>query len=266
MTMSRYTTELRYPIEQRLNYLKLENTEENWPKVYDFLGLSDYPIYDESHRRVLNDKIIRRYYFREIGFETWNQFWWHLRSHMHEMMPYFNELYKTVGLIEDPLSTRDMSFDETWSRDERESDERTTNGSTSETETREDTSNSHTDQNTSTTTSDKNVFQDTPMNGLDTGAVQAMDYATNVTFDDGTTTGESETEVGSSGSSQRDADTTTKSDESGSRTGDFDGERSHRERGYDRPQAETLLTYRKAILNIDLEVVESCNDLFMGLW
>lgn len=240
--MSRYTTELRYPIEQRLNYLKLEHVEKNWPQVYDFLGLSDYPVYDESHRRELNDKIIRRYYFREIGFETWNQFKWHLRSHMHEVMPYFNELYETVGLIEDPLSTRDMSFDETGNR------------SRDFSENRHNESTSHTDTNSTGTTSDKNVFQDTPMNGLDTGAVQSMDYATNVTFDDGSTSTEGESDVTGSG------DATTTSDESESHG------LSHRERGYDRPQAETLLTYRKAILNIDLEVVESCNDLFMGLW
>ena len=242
MIMSRYTTELRYPIEQRLNYLKLEHVEKNWPQVYDFLGLSDYPIYDEAHRQVLNDKIIRRYYFREIGFETWNLFKWHLRAHMHEVMPYFNELYETVGLIEDPLSTRDMSFDETGNR------------SRDFSENRHNESTSHTDTNSTGTTSDKNVFQDTPMNGLDTGAVQSMDYATNVTFDNGSTSTEGESDVTGSG------DATTTSDESESHG------LSHRERGYDRPQAETLLTYRKAILNIDLEVVESCNDLFMGLW
>lgn len=242
MIMSRYTTELRFPIEQRLNYLKLENIEENWPKVYDFIGLNDYPIYDEPHRQVLNDKIIRHYYFREIGFETWNLFKWHLRSHMFEVMPYFNEMYETLGLIKDPLSTRDMSFDETGNR------------SRDFSESRHNESTSHTGTNSTGTTTDKNVFQDTPMNGLDTGAVQSMDYATNVTFDNGSTSTEGESDMTGSG------DTTTTSDEGESH------DLSHREHGYDRPQAETLLTYRKAIINIDLEIVDSISDLFMGLW
>ena len=240
--MSRYTTELRWPIEQRLSYLKLENVESNWPQVYDFLGLSDYPIYDEAHRQELNDKIIRRYYFREIGFETFALFRFNLRAAMFERMAYFNELYRTVGLIEDPLSTRDMSFDETGNRTRDFAESRTS-----------DTT-SHTDQSTSTTSNDKNVVQDTPMNGLDTGAIQAMDYATNVTFDNGSTSGEGETDT--RGTSEG----ATSSNESESHG------LSHRERGYDRPQAETLLTYRKAILNVDLEVVESLSDLFMGLW
>ena len=51
--MSRYTIELRYLIEGN----------------YD-LGLKDYPIFDESYREQLNNKIIQHYYFREIGFET----------------------------------------------------------------------------------------------------------------------------------------------------------------------------------------------------
>ena len=240
--MSRYTTQLRYPVEQKLNELGLSHDESNWPNVYDFLGLSDYPIYDEAHRQVLNDKILRHYWFREIGFETWGQFMWHMRAHMHEVMPYFNELYETLGLIDDPLSTKDMRYDGAWNRDENESAKSTTDRDTDAKTHNEGTS------------SDRNVFQDTPMNGLDTGAIEAMDYATNVTFDNG-----SDTRDGTSSStlSERDAN---------DRAGRFEGLESHREHGYDRPQAETLLTYRKALINIDLEVVNSCSTLFMGLW
>ena len=92
------------------------------------------------------------------------------------------------------------------------------------------------------------------MNGLDTGSIANMDYASEVTFDDTTV------EANSSG--------TSSSDQSGSgtRKGDFEGTKAHREHGYDRPQAETLLTYRKAILNIDLEIVEAVSDMFMLLW
>lgn len=250
MIMSKYTTELRYPVTQRLKDMGLSADESNWPEAYGFIGLGDYPIYDESHRQVLNDKIMRRYWFREIGFETWGQFVWHVRTHMHEVMPYYNDLYETVGLITDPLSSRDMSYDETWTRNEsedstRERTEKTTTDSTST-------------ANQSSTSNDKNVFQDTPMNGLDTGAIENMDYATNVTFD----TGSTESDSSSTSKSGRDV---AQSDRDG-RTGDFEGSKSHRERGFDRPQAETLLTYRKAIINIDLEVVESLADLFMGLW
>ena len=50
--MSKYTTQLRYIVESGFN-----------------LGLQDYPIYDETHRKELNDKIIQHYYVREIGLK-----------------------------------------------------------------------------------------------------------------------------------------------------------------------------------------------------
>ena len=224
--MSRYTTMLRYPVEQKLGELGLSLDESNWPKVYGFIGLGDYPIYDEAHRQVLNDKILRRYWFREIGFETFGQFRWHLRETMHSIMPYYNQLYESEGLVTDPMLSRSMDYSEKWTRDE--STGRTTEGSGS------------------STSNNRNVFQDTPMNGLDTGAVEAMDYATNVTFDDGS---------GSSSTSS-----------SADYTGDFDGTREHIEKGFDGSQSDLLLKYRQTLRNIDLEIVDSLNDLFMGLW
>lgn len=224
--MSRYTTMLRYPVEQKLSELGLSLDESNWPKVYDFIGLGDYPIYDEAHRQVLNDKILRRYWFREIGFETFGQFRWHLRETMHSIMPYYNQLYESEGLVTDPMLSRSMDYSEKWTRDE--STGRTSEGSGS------------------STSSNRNVFQDTPMNGLDTGAVEAMDYATNVTFDDG------------SGSSS------TRS--SADYTGDFDGTREHIEKGFDGSQSDLLLKYRQTLRNIDDEVVGELSTLFMGLW
>lgn len=248
--MSKYTTILRFPVEQRLRDLGLTMDEENWPKIYRFVGLGDYPIYDESHRQVLNDKIIRRYWMREIGFETMGLFRWNMRARMHEIMPYYNELYKTVGLIENPLFTRDMSYEEQWTRDE------------SEKTSSENTSTSSVDGQSSSqshsTTDGRTVFQDTPMNGLDTGAIESMDYASEVTFDD--------TTVEANSSSTSSSDTQSNENGSGTRDGDFEGTKTHHEKGYDRPQAETLLTYRKAILNIDLEIVEAVSDMFMLLW
>lgn len=228
--MSRYTTELRYPVEQRLDELMLPHDESSWPKVYGFVGLDDYPIYDESHRQVLNDKVLRRYWMREIGFETFGQFKWNLRRRMHELMPYYNDLYRSAEMITDPMTTKDMTYTERWTRDE--STGRTGQGTSK----------------TDSSTSDRNVYQETPMNGLDTGAIEAMDYATNVTFDDGSSS--------SSGS------TTSKSDY----TGDFEGTKGHEEKGYDSPQADLVLKYRETIRNIDLEIVDSLNDLFMGVW
>lgn len=60
--------------------------------------IGDYPIWDEAYRNVLNNKIKSHYYFREIGQETPNRFKFYLDTKLNEIMPYYNELYKTTLL------------------------------------------------------------------------------------------------------------------------------------------------------------------------
>jgi hypothetical protein len=68
--MSKYTTELRFIVEQGLQSRLADNIEANWPLIYSDIGLDDYPIFQEAYRETLNNKIIRHYYTREIGAET----------------------------------------------------------------------------------------------------------------------------------------------------------------------------------------------------
>ena len=110
--MSHYTTEVRFICEQYAgeftssDYSTVESVIENSrKKIFDF----DFPIYDESYRSVLETKILKRYYTREIGFETvalW-KFW--LNKRLNEIMPYYNQLYESQLLEIDPL----LSFRET---------------------------------------------------------------------------------------------------------------------------------------------------------
>lgn len=80
------------------------------------LALDDYPIFDESHRNELNNKIIEHYWFDEIGMETPDRFNHYLHSTMNEIMPYYNELYKSVAMEYNPLFTDYLQVD-TASRD-----------------------------------------------------------------------------------------------------------------------------------------------------
>ena len=145
-------------------------------------------------------------------------------------------------MVTDPMLSENLDCTERWTRDESTSRNRSDARST-------DTSSA------SHSSSDgRNVFQDTPMNGLDTGAIGEMDYATNVTLDRGTT------ENGASGRNETSGSSTD------AYTGGFDGTRVRSRRGYGTSQSELLLTYRKTLLNIDLEIVDSLSTLFMGLW
>lgn len=92
--MSRYTVELH----------SLEEAG------YD-LGLSTYPIFDEDYRPILNNKIIERYAFREIGLETPALFARFMARKMGEIMVYYNQLYKSELIPIQALTRLDYSED-----------------------------------------------------------------------------------------------------------------------------------------------------------
>ena len=66
-------------------------------KKYPF-ALNDYPIFDEMYREELNNKILQHFWYREIGQETPDRFNRMLRRKMFEIMPYYNQLYKSTLL------------------------------------------------------------------------------------------------------------------------------------------------------------------------
>lgn len=103
--MSHYTTELRYICEYyagktaSVDFTEIDEViEAAIPEIF-----SNYPIFDESYRQALNTKIIRHFYFREIGDETVALFKFRLANKMNEIMPYYNQLYKSELLEFNPL-------------------------------------------------------------------------------------------------------------------------------------------------------------------
>lgn len=168
--MSKYTTELRWVVEQTLDDLDLAHEEANWPKCWKVLGLDDYPLFDEAHRDELNSKIVRHYYTREIAAETVGRWRLFVRDAMHLIMPYYNQLYESelaaAGI--DPLTDRGMTTTEHGEG----------KGSA-------DTSQSATGQD---------VYSDTPQSEMIPAQIKEMRYATSVNLTEGSTTGEQESE------------------------------------------------------------------------
>ena len=72
------------------------------------IGLNQYTIFDESYRPGLNQKIIEHYWNQEIGHETISMFTFAMKRKMNEIMPYYNQLYKSEQLKFDPFNTVDM--------------------------------------------------------------------------------------------------------------------------------------------------------------
>lgn len=142
--MAKYTTQVRSIVESGY-------------KIFDF----EYPIFDESYRSVLEQKIIDSYYFREIGFETVGQFKHFLKSKLNVIMPYYNKLYETEGLV--TTENYNINLDNKITK--------------TNTITQEQTGTS----TSSGTAKNTDVFSDTPQAKLD-----GKDYATNLTENDGT--------------------------------------------------------------------------------
>ena len=213
--MATYTTKLKTIIERR------------GVKTVDFVtGLDGYPLFDETYRRELNDKIIRHYWNQEIGVETPELFEFAMDRKMREIMPYYNEMYKTQLITFDPLVTMRISSTQTG-----ESENAGTQTS----------SNSTDSLNSSKSRTVGSEFPQTMLNGSE-------DYATNAAD------AVSDANVTATGSGSGEESSTSKS-ESTSLT-----------EGYQGMPADMLSSFRASILNIDMNVIADLSDLFMQVW
>lgn len=240
--MSKYTTQLRWIVEQIGQGLDVPDGQEYANAVYKYIGLSKYPIFDETYRSHLNDKIIDHYFFREIGQETAAQFAQMMKRTMQEIMPKYNRLYDAIETdLNHPLSdfTRHRDIDEDFTSE--------IDGTTS----------SRTDGTSSASSTDhnRNVFQDTPMSLLSNNgspSIEDLDYATNVTYNDsnGTTNG------------------TTASINNGTSSSDRTDNKVREEDEYGRNKSLAFLIneYAEKFIDIDVLVINDLEDLFFKLW
>lgn len=90
--MAQYTLELREIIKNR-----------------DIFNSINYNLYNNDYKSIFEEKFIKRYYFREIGFETIGRFLIYLETTLNEIMPYYTQLYKTTTYIYDPLLNYDLT-------------------------------------------------------------------------------------------------------------------------------------------------------------
>ena len=112
--MSKYTTEVRYLCEYEAGYDESQGYQSvdnivtlASPKIFDF----DFPIFDENYRLILEKRILKHYYTREICEETYGLWKLRLEDRMNLIMPYFNKLYESELLQFNPLYDTDYSVD-----------------------------------------------------------------------------------------------------------------------------------------------------------
>lgn len=299
--MSKYTTEVRYICEtlaglsESVGYADIEQVIKNClPKVFDF----NFPIFDESYRSVLETKILRHYYTREIGLETAGLWKLKLNTKLNEIMPYYNKLYKSELIKFNPLYdvdlTRERKIEGKGTKDTENSENRSGNNNTETTQNNDSTvKNTGSDNGTTTGTANSTQNQNTNGNGTnmysDTpqGAItdlQAGRYLTNATIDSATntftgassdtTTQTTENTNNSTVDSSGSVDSTTESDFNSKIDGFSNTTLSNTEDYLERvigsnggeSFSKRLNDYRSTFINIDMMVINELEDLFFGLW
>lgn len=279
--MSKYTTELRYICEteaglsESVGYSKIKDViAKAIPKIFDF----DFPIFDENYRNVLETKILKHYYTREIGLETYGLWKLKLDTKLNEIMPFYNQLYKSALLEFNPLYEVDYSKtgnrDSSGTRDNTENNSETYDESTDINESHdESTTNSNNGTLTKgTTTTTTNYFSDTPQGAISN--VIDGTYLTNATYNAVGNTGSDNTS--NSGSDDSEGSSKSKNEKDGSRNGSktsnsnlTDTEsylESVRGKMSSKSYSALLMEYRETFINIDMMLIEELSDLFFGLW
>ena len=103
--MARFTMYVR-DVCDMLNYRNqgkvYHDYEENIKNAIPYI-FKEFPLFDENHREELCTKILKHYYMREIGMETYEAWVLKLDERMNLIMPRYNEEYKTLSLDYDIL-------------------------------------------------------------------------------------------------------------------------------------------------------------------
>lgn len=287
--MSKYTTEVRFICESKSgidNSVGCDDVDEVLSNSWDKIFTTKAEIFDENYRSVICKKILKHYYLREICSETVGVWKLWLNTRLEEILPYYNQLYKSALLEFNPLY--DVNITRTHNRTIDEN--KTENGTTTETSTDKNTSSgardnttsgSNTNSSTGSTTdsdssSSKDLYSDTPQ-GAVTG-VENETYLTNARKITNTDNGTSESS--NSGSTEYSDTGTVKYSDTNEKTNTKNGNNSNT--GTINNTEEYLETvsgkqgsssysnmikeYRDTFLNIDKMFIAEFDDLFFGLW
>lgn len=283
--MSKYTTEVRYICEsmaglnQSEGYMSVSDIiEKSIPKIFDF----NFPIFDENYRGVLERKILKHYYTREIGLETYGLWKLKLDTKLNEIMDYYNQLYKSALLEFNPFYDTDLTR-------KRVVDTTGTNTSNTNKTNRSDTDVTmdktvSVDGTNSTEYSDtdasnnninrKNLYSDTPQGAID--ELEANRYLTNATIDNNVenlsrkSNGEGSNKIDST----EEQSGNTRTEVSGNENENYQSNIKNLENYIEEVKGKAggsnysklLKEFRETFLNIDMMIINDLSDLFMNLW
>lgn len=192
--MSKYTTEVRYICESLVppGTMRIDSFRPrdfiyySRDKIFDF----DYPIFDEEYKPVLETKILKHYYTREICEESYALWKLRVEDTLNLIMPYYNQLYKSELLEFNPFYDTDLTKDyhkvldgeqndkssEMVDRNEernegtessgRNNSNTVTEGKTKTSASGEDVTTTHSDDKNDRNSTNWDLYSDTPQGGI----------------------------------------------------------------------------------------------------
>lgn len=278
--MSIYTTEVRYICES----LSSVEGDTNEMSINEIIGIAsekifeEYPIFDENYRSVLNAKILKHFYTREIGYETYGLWKLKLNTKMQEIMPYYNEVYKTTLYEYNPVIDTDYTIEKEGTKDE--DDTNTKRGTNIDIDTKDLTNtlggttkvdNDHKVKDTIIQLQ-KDLFSKTPSGGLN--GVLNGEYLTEARVIDNSKENE---EIGESHSLET-HDKTYKETGNINRNNTYEGSDKFLGKTTEK-YTETIIgrrggvnysklikDFRESLINIDMMIIDELRSLFMNLW
>lgn len=275
--MSKYTTEVRFICESLTGHDDSTGYDDIDSIIQDAIPLIfsfDFPIFDEEYRNVLCTKILRHYYTREIGLETYGLWKLKLQTKLNEIMPYYNKLYESELYKYNPLHDVDMTTtnvgQKTGERTDVQNDDRTNTFSGSRTSENEQTNVASNENTRNSDSQDRDMYSDTPqgtLTGVDTNTYLTnfrKILGTNNTTDKGNATDVSN---GKQTTSDQNTESSTGRNTSIGKTNNTEDYVMHvvgKSAGAN--YAKMIKDFRDNLLNIDMDIIRDLGELFMLLW
>lgn len=218
---------------------------ENGFELFNF----EYPSYYKGAEKLaFEQKIIDHYYFRQIGQETPQRFRHYLKCKLCEIMPYYIQRYESVALMAAGIKSGEIkplenySMIEEGTNSESANAKRTGSGTTSMTGSGE----------VANTKGGTQKFSDTPQNNL----ANLDNYLTNATVNN-------ENEHSQSSETKNGTQSETNTEES---TGNGSHTLTRHGNIGVTTYAQMLEGYRQTFINVDMEIIEELNCLFLGVY
>lgn len=273
---ARYTTLLRDICEFYAdeNTKGLTNINDVLDKSCDSIFTTNWEIFDESYRKILCEKILRKYFTREICAETVELWKLWLDATMCEIMPTYNQLYESTLIKYDVFNNVDVTtnFEKSGKEDTKNTGNTNITDNGTQTNSGKSTGSvkGNTKSDTKSNNTEWNLHSDTPQGGI--AGVEDEQYLSDATKH--TNNSDTTNTVTNNENNNTEINNATKSTNNQTNNSTNKGTKESSEEwtqrifGKNNGQSNSMLLkeFRDNILNIDQMIIKDLEPLFFQLW